>query len=555
MFLTYIAMALVDYGDQSSEDEGSSSHVQTTSTLRSKSALVAAPSVSVQDPSHLSLVLSRDSEKMLSTNIAYEDMSRPAQGPINPFNSKTLTKKNVITGYAEVQAYSEAYFREQQQAHSTAERDPRTQSEESMSSKALTKARKRKRENKGEIAILDGTSAWKGPWAKYENEAPSDAEQEFAPTDDEYEPEIMAPKIAPQIDQGRDVRIETNHGAERSEFYGEALYDYQGRTYMHVPQDLDIDLRGVPGEQECFLPKKIVHSWTGHKKGISALRFFPRSGHLLLSASMDSKIMLWDCHHERALLRDYAGHSKAVRDLSFNTDGTQFLSAGYDSHMKLWDTETGQCITKFSTGKIPYVVKMNPDPSKNEFLAGMSNNKIIQYDIKSGEIVQEYDHHLGPVNTITYIDEDRRFVTTSDDKSLRAWEYGIPVPIKLIAEPEMHSMPSVAAHPSGKYIACQSLDNQIVVYSALDKVKIQRRKQFRGYGCGGYAVEVSFSPDGKYLTSGDAGGYACFWDWKTCKMVNKVSAHKGPLTQIQWNPQETSKVATGGNDGVIHYWD
>jgi pre-mRNA-processing factor 17 len=57
---------------------------------------------------------------------------------------------------------------------------------------------------------------------------------------------------------------------------------------------------------------------------------------------------------------------------------------------------------------------------------------------------------LGAVNTITFVDENRRFVTTSDDKSLRVWEFGIPVVIKYVAEPDMHSMPAVAVHPSRK---------------------------------------------------------------------------------------------------------
>ena len=43
-----------------------------------------------------------------------------------------------------------------------------------------------------------------------------------------------------------------------------------------------------------------------------------------------------------------SGHSKAVRDISFNNPGTQFLSAAYDRYVKLWDTETGITCTVLS---------------------------------------------------------------------------------------------------------------------------------------------------------------------------------------------------------------
>jgi pre-mRNA-processing factor 17 len=79
--------------------------------------------------------------------------------------------------------------------------------------------------------------------------------------------------------------------------------------------------------------------------------------------------------------------------------------------------------------------------------------------MNSGEITQEYDQHLGPVNTITFVDENRRFVTTSDDKTIRAWDFDIPVVIKYIAEPHMHSMPAVTLHPSSMLVSPMSQPN------------------------------------------------------------------------------------------------
>ena len=52
-------------------------------------------------------------------------------------------------------------------------------------------------------------------------------------------------------------------------------------------------------------------------------------------------------------------------------------------------------------------------------------------------------------------------MTTSDDKSVRVWEWDIPVDFKYIADPGMHSMPAVTKSPDEKYLAATSLDNKV----------------------------------------------------------------------------------------------
>ena len=256
-------------------------------------------------------------------------------------------------------------------------------------------------------------------------------------------------------------------------------------------------------------------------------------------------------------MRTYTGHHKAVHDLSFQPlNGATFLSAGFDRMVKLWDTETGQVINRWDMGALPYCIKFNPtEEHQNEFLVGLSNKKILQFDVRSGEVVHEYDHHLGAINTLTFCDDDKRFISTSDDKSLRAWEYGINVPIKYIAEPDMHSLVKVALHPSGKHIAAQSLNNTICVFGATDKFRAQRRKVFSGHRNAGFQPDVAFSPDGKWLSSGDAGGYVCFWEWQTTKLYKRIKAHDMCCSCVAWQPHETSRVVTAGWDGLIKYWD
>ena len=98
------------------------------------------------------------------------------------------------------------------------------------------------------------------------------------------------------------------------------------------------------------------------------------------------------------------------------------------------------------------------------------------------------------VNTITFVDEGRRFVSSSDDKTLRVWEYGIPVVIKYIADPAMQSMPSIAVHPNGAWLAAQSMDNQIMIYSCKERFRLNTKKSFKGHSNAGYACQACAVP-------------------------------------------------------------
>lgn len=596
--------SLLGAGYESSDEETPSSHPTTGS-----SNIIAAPDVSLevgslsvrmfesfsngmQASKELQIALANPQSNALTYNVTYENLARPTQGPANPFKASVgnaLKRKNVPTGHAEEMSMSDTTFNAQHRTYQSLgyTQDPSQNGSlignqsavqrfggkdivQLRHTKADSDAIRAKRQKKGDSSIVDGEGAYLGPWAKYRGddvayeESEALADQELASDEEWVEEGIVAPLPAPSKEStaynATDASI-----TESTTLHASEQYDYQGRTYMHVPQDLDIDLRKEPGSQQCYHPKRLIHTYKHHTKPITSLKFIPESSHLLLSSSADTTIALWDAYHDRSLLRTFNGHTKSVTDTDFSPKGTRFLSASYDRYMKLWDTETGACISRFTTGKTAHTLRFNPSHDGAEFIAGMNDKKIVQFDTRSNstEPVQEYDHHLGPINTLVFVDENRRFMSTSDDKSLRAWEYGIPVPIKFIADPSMFALVRAAPHPSGKYVAYQSADNQIVVYSSGDKFRQNRKKGFRGMNTSGYAIDVAISPDGAIVASGDSGGYVCFWDWKTGKMWHKIQAGGGKeggvgggaVTNVAWHAHETSKVVTGGLDGAVRLWD
>lgn len=273
---------------------------------------------------------------------------------------------------------------------------------------------------------------------------------------------------------------------------------------------------------------------------------------------MDGTARIWGTEEgNRVCIRTYYGHDKAVKGLSFNYDGTRFATSSYDRTVKLWDTETGKVIGTYSNGSVPNCVEINPNEAMSyQMLAGCQDKKILQWDVREKKIVQTYDRHMGAVNTITFLDNGKQFLSTSEDKSLRLWDYGIPVEVKFIADPYMHATPFVGVHPNHRWLLGQSLDDHIYVYEqGKHGFRQFKKKLFKGHKVAGYACQCGFSNDGRFVVSGDSQGNVWFWDWKTGKHIATKKCHNAVTMGVAWHPIEASKMATASWDNTIKYWD
>ncbi len=96
----------------------------------------------------------------------------------------------------------------------------------------------------------------------------------------------------------------------------------------------------------------------------------------------------------------------------------------------------------------------------------------------------------------------------------------------------------------------------MVIYDAkAGNFRQNRRKFFSGHVSAGYAIGLSFSPDGQFICSGDADGKLWFWDWKTTKNYRTIQGHNGVCIDVAWHPVEPSKVASCSWDGSIKLWE
>jgi platelet-activating factor acetylhydrolase IB subunit alpha len=192
---------------------------------------------------------------------------------------------------------------------------------------------------------------------------------------------------------------------------------------------------------------KNIRTLTGHDHSVSAVRFVPSgaagspsSGNLLVSASRDKTLRIWDVSTGYCV-KTISGHADWVRDVSPSFDGRFLLSAGHDQTARIWDASNGElkatllghehfivcCVfaTPASYVHLASMAGLKKPPaasSSAEFVATGSRDKSIRIWDARGTLIKTLTGHDNWVRGLVFHPGGKYLLSVSDDKTLRCWD-------------------------------------------------------------------------------------------------------------------------------------
>lgn len=345
--------------------------------------------------------------------------------------------------------------------------------------------------------------------------------------------------------------------------------DFLGRSFRDPPAT-GFDPPDANRRPPSSLPKKQLAALR-QGSGVQLLKWFPPVGHLLAAADLAGTVRLWDLTSRKSVV-EYVGHRRPVKALQVTLDGRTLSTSGLDGHLRLWDVETGTLTGSLrdmrtdglsaghggSTAHAPCLQHMHHPSDEQHLVLSAVGMKLLLWDLRTSRttIAREYIGHQGSILSLALLDDGKRLLTTAEDKTMRTWDFRVPVIIKSIAGNAMHAMPHVAHHPSEPFIAAQSYDNKIMVFSddGGGKIRDVRGREFAGQTVSGSMCEVQFSQDGRLISSGSVDGALHVWNWASGKSERVLRAHGQSLVSHAWHPIFPSMLATSSWDGSIKIW-
>ncbi len=269
-----------------------------------------------------------------------------------------------------------------------------------------------------------------------------------------------------------------------------------------------------------------------------------KTPHLLVSASEDSTLKVWDIRSGAEILT-LSGHTAGVNACVVSPDDDFIVSASEDNTLKIWDAHTGdeRLTLQGHTGG----VKGCALSRAADFVVSASNDRTVRiWDTKTGAERLSLKGHSNAVNCCA-VGPDF-IVSGGSDTTVKVWDIASGTK-RFTLTGHKGAVLDCAVSPDGETIVSASADHTLKVWDVRT-----RTERFTLTGHQSMVTRCAVSPAGDFIVSASNDKTLKLWDAHTGKYRATLSGHRAWANACAVGPAGDF-VVSGAWDHTLKVWD
>lgn len=201
----------------------------------------------------------------------------------------------------------------------------------------------------------------------------------------------------------------------------------------------------------------------GHSQVVESIAFSPKQ-ELLVSASWDGAIILWDVRNRRPS-RPVPSRSCQYSSIAFSPDGDTLIAASWEEEVaaRLFNTKTWNKQLNTEDEINAKFVAFSPNGDK--LVSSNRDQKVILWNCDEWGEVKVLEDHPDDVSAVAISPDNRVIAVACLDGSVKLWNANNYTEIEIL-KCHSDSLSSLAFSPDGKLLALASFDGTISLWSS-----------------------------------------------------------------------------------------